>query len=93
MYRELLVQEVRHARMHFRLYKGLQESREGYLKELNQAPGFFGFTIKAHLDAGIVHMFRVLDKHKNAITVWKFLDFVDSNLELFSDAAFPPPQA
>lgn len=92
-YYNSIIQEIINARMHFRLYKCLQESKKDYLKELNQAPGFFNFTIKAHLDAGLMHVFRVLKKQRGSITVWKFLDFVDSNLELFSTEAFSERKA
>ena len=88
-YYNSIIREMINARMHLRLYKRLEEAREGYLKELNQAPGFFSFTIKAHLDAGLMHVFRVIKKQRSSITIWKFLDFVDSNLEpLFSRDAF-----
>jgi len=89
IYYKQLIDEIIKARMHLRLYKRLQEAKRNYLKELNQAPGFFSFTINAHRDAGLMSMFRLLKKQDNSLTVWKFLDFVDSNLEpLFSSQAF-----
>jgi hypothetical protein len=87
-YYNLLIGEIINARMHFGLYKRLQEARKDYFDELNQAPGFFSFTIKAHLDAGLMHVSRLLKKQTGSITVWKFLDFIENNLDLFSTKAF-----
>lgn len=87
-YYEKIINELINARMHFRLYKRLQEARNEYLDELNQAPGFFSFTIRAHGDAGLMSVARVLKKQRESITIWKFLDFVESNLELFSAESF-----
>ena len=92
-YYNSIIQEIINARMHFKLYKCLQESGKDYLKELNQAPGFFNFTIKAHLDAGLMHMFKVFKRQKDSITIEEFLDFVESNLELFSTEAFSKREA
>jgi hypothetical protein len=88
-YRELFRKELTRARMHFALYKLLQDAKKGYLKELNQAPVFFNFTISAHRDAGLMSLFRLLKKQEASLTLWKFLDFVDNNLsQLFSNEAF-----
>ncbi len=83
-YHERLVKELQHANLHFSLWKRLENYRADYLKELNQAHVFFRSTIEAHLEAALLHIFRVIDTHKDSVNIWTFLRFCDENQEIFS---------
>jgi len=87
-YYERLMSEILQADAHFKLWKRLQNYRTDYLKELNQAPFFFNFTTRAHLDAALIHIFKFFDKRKDSLSIWRFLDFIEKNLEIFSTESF-----
>ncbi len=89
-YYDKLIWETIHARAHLKLWERLEHYRASYLKELNQAPHFFTFTLKAHLDDTLVTLSRILDRRRcgDPLSIWKFLDFVHQNLEIFSNEAF-----
>ena len=59
-----------------------------YIDELNQATYFFNFTIKAHLDDVLSTLSRIIEKHNDSLTIWKFLDFVEQNKDIFSHQAY-----
>ncbi len=86
-YDELMWQTI-NARAHLKLWECLEKYKSNYLKELNQAPHFFSFTIRAHLNDALMTLSRIMRKQKQALTIRKFLDFVESDLEIFSDEAF-----
>lgn len=86
-YDELMRQAI-NARAHLKLWERLEKYRSNYLKELNQAPHFFTYTIRAHLDDALMTLSRIIRKQKQAVTIWKFLCFVESNLGILSDEAF-----
>src|SRR5579884_185797 len=75
-----LKREVGDAYMHFKIFKFLSE-QEG--EELNFARCFFTMTIYAHLEATLVHILKVIDRNSD-LNIWKFLEFVKENLNLFS---------
>jgi hypothetical protein len=76
------------ARAHLKLWECLEGYKSSYLKELNQAPHFFTFTIRAHLDDALMTLSRIIRRQKDAFTIWDFLNFVEKNPEIFSDEAF-----
>ncbi len=86
-YDELMRQAI-NARAHLKLWERLEKYRSSYLKELNQAPHFFTFTMRAHLDDALMTSSRIMRKQKGALTIWKFLNFAEKNSEIFSDEAF-----
>lgn len=89
-YYDKLIWETIHARAHLKLWERLESYKASYLKELNQAPHFFTFTLKAHLDDVLVILSRILDRRRRGdpLSIWKFLDFAEQNLEIFSNEAF-----
>ncbi len=89
-YYDKLIWETIHARAHLKLWERLENYRASYLKELNQAPHFFTFTLKAHLDDTLVTLSRILDRRRRGdpLSIWKFLDFAEQNLGIFSNEAF-----
>jgi len=87
-YHRRLIDEIHQADAHFKLWKRLQDYRADYPKELNQAAFFFIFTTRAHLDATLMHIFKVIDKTKGSLNIWKLLDVVEENLNIFSTEAF-----
>jgi len=87
-YHEELRGELNNANWHFTIWKYLQELRGTYHKELNQAPTFFGLTMHAHLLAALVRINKFFDKNEKHLSIRKFLDFIEENLDLFSSKAF-----
>ena len=87
-YYQRLISEIHQADAHFKLWKRLQNYRTDSFEELNSAPFFFNFTIKAHLDAALMHIFKVIDKTRGSVNIWEFLGFVEKNLGIFSIEAF-----
>lgn len=88
-YYDRLIMEALHARAHLNLWERFEKYKAtSYIDELNQARYFFNFTIKAHLDDVLVTLSRILDRHKEALSIWKFLSFAEKNREIFSTQAF-----
>ena len=87
-YHQELRGELNNANWHFTIWKYLQELRGKYHKELNQAPSFFGLTMHAHLLATLVRINKFFDKNEKHLSIRKFLDFIEQNLDIFSNKAF-----
>lgn len=90
-YYDRLIWETLHARAHLKLWERLEKFKAtDYLDELNQAPHFFTFTTKAHLDDALLTLARILDRRlrHDPLSIWKLLDFVEQNQEIFSTEAF-----
>ncbi len=88
-YYDRLIREILDARAHLKLWERLEKFKAtDYIDELNQAPHFFTFTIKAHLEDALLTLSRILDKHEDSLSIWKFLDFAEQNREIFSAQAF-----
>jgi hypothetical protein len=87
-YYEKLIWETQNARAHLKLWERLERYKSSHLKELNQAPHFFTFAIKAHLDDALLTLSRILDRHEDSLSIWKFLDFAEQNCQIFSTEAF-----
>ena len=87
-YYDKLIWQTLYARAHLKLWERLENYKSSHLKELNQAPHFFTFTMRAHLDDALMTSSRIMRKQKGALTIWKFLDFVEKNSGIFSNEAF-----
>lgn len=90
-YYDRLIWETLRARAHLKLWERLENYRAtDYLDELNTAPHFFNFTIKAHLDDALLTLSRILDRRlrHDPLSIWKFLNFVEQNQDIFSTQAF-----
>ena len=88
-YYDRLIVETLHARAHINLWERLEKYKlTEYIDVLNQAQYFFSFTIKAHLDDVLSTLSRIVDKQSDSLTIWKFLNFIEQNLNLFSSQVF-----
>ena len=87
-YYEELIKETTYAHAHLKLWEQLVDCTKEYLHELNEAPHFFRLTMKSHLDNTILTLSRILDKYEGSLSIWKFLDLVEQNREIFSTQAF-----
>lgn len=87
-YYDKLIGQTINARAHLKLWERLNRYNPSYLDELNQAPHFFTFTVRAHLDGALLTLSRILDRHEDALSIWKFLDYAEQNLEIFSTEVF-----
>lgn len=96
-YHDRLRREIDKANWHFSVVKYISDISSNYLRELNQAPGFWGLTINAHMLATLMHLNNLFGKNKKDKTGKKeekhlqmdsFLYFVGQNLNIFSKQAF-----
>ncbi len=89
-YHEKLRSELNIVNWHFNILKYIKEIQNDYLKELNQAPAFWGLTINAHLFSALTRLNRFFDKKEKVkhLHMNGFLDFIRDNLQIFSKQAF-----
>lgn len=87
-YHQRLRGELNNANWHFAIWKYLQELRSTHLRELNQAPAFFGLTINAHLLDTLIRINKFFDRREQHLNIRKFLDFIEENLGIFLNKAF-----
>ncbi len=87
-YHDRLRGELNNADWHFEIWKYLQNLRKDYIRELNQAPVFFSLTMRAHLLETVMRLNRMLDNPSNSMSVCKFLNFVEQNLDILSYKIF-----
>jgi len=87
-YRKKLIEELTNARAYLNLSQHLVKYWSDNPDELSQAKHFFAFTTKAHLDCAILTLSRILIKSRDSLSIWKFLNFVESNRPVFFTDAF-----
>jgi len=87
-YYDALIRETIYARSHFKIWELMIDSIKEYSHEFNNAPHFFRFTIKSHLDDVILTLSRILDENEKSLSIWKFLCYVEQNRSMFSTQAF-----
>jgi hypothetical protein len=85
---ELLEKQFFNANVHFELYMGLARGWNKHIRDIQNSPVFWQFTMKAHIDAAVVHLCRVYDSHKRALQISKFLQTVEENSHLFCESEF-----
>jgi len=83
-YYHKLIEELLWADLHLKLWGRLID----YTGQLHVANTFFTVTMKAHLDAALVHLFKIFDTHEDSLSIWKFMKYVDTNTEIFSTESF-----
>ena len=59
-----------------------------HIRDIQNSPVFWQFTMKAHIDAAVVYLCRVYDSHKSALHISKFLKTVEENSHLFCESEF-----
>lgn len=87
-YHRTLRQGLNNASWHFSIWKYLRKLTTTHLHELNQAPAFFGLTMNAHYFAALMSINRFFDKQERHLSIRKFLDFAEQNIDIFSNKAF-----
>ncbi len=80
----VLDKTLRAAKVHFYLAEKIESFPVDHLAEWNVAPAFWSYTIRAHLHAGILAIAKLLDNRRGSLSLPHFLQFVDSNPQLFS---------
>jgi len=73
-----------------KLYRHLHEKKADRLEAMNQAPAFFTYVLDAFFTSIIVGTDKLLnDKRKSKeFTLFKYLNFIEQNIKLFSVEAF-----
>lgn len=89
-YHDRLWRELDKADMHFSVVKYISNASKEYLQELNQAPGFWGLTMTAHIFSTLMHLNNLFGKgaKEKHLHMRSFLDFVKENLDIFSRESF-----
>lgn len=87
-YFDELKAELRQANIHFQIWNNLNESISDYGRELNEATVFFINTIYAHIIVSVYHTCKLVDKHRDALGIYKLLNFIENNLGIFSSERF-----
>lgn len=87
-YHDKLREQLNLANGNFTIYKDLANLANEYMEEINQAPDFFGFTVNAHIFLSIIRLNTFFDKRRDNLSIRKFLDFIQSNLDIFSKQNF-----
>ena len=87
-YLEKLRGELNKANWHFSIVKYISGIGKDYHKELNQAPGFWGLTINAHMSCALAHLNNLFGKEDEHLHMNSFLDFIKNNLGIFTKQAF-----
>jgi hypothetical protein len=86
---DALQSEVFHAKVHFDIFNGLRDSSAAYLRVIRCSPCFWDFTMQAHIDATVIRLCRIYDKHRAAFHLSRFLqESLQKNPNLFSEAPF-----
>jgi hypothetical protein len=87
---EALVDELIDARDHFKLHQNLDAAIPDYGVEFNQSPVFWSMTLRAHMDATLVRLFKAYDLYdgKPSLSLRSFLETIKANLYLFDEPNF-----
>lgn len=82
---DTLAEGLLNAKQHYRIFKKLHESLDEYNREIYQHIGFWGWTFDAHLNMAILCLCRSYDKHRDALSLNKFLEIIKSQPNRFSE--------
>lgn len=74
--------------IYFKLYKDLNESIPDYKKVFIESRTFWSLTKKALIDATLLRLCRIYDKHINSLSLSNLLDTIKCNLNLFDIEGF-----
>jgi hypothetical protein len=88
---ESLQEELRHASTHFHLFTSLRDSVSKFQTELEKAPLFWSFTMNAHLQAAVIYICRIFDRHKRGSNFSRLLENIQNHLLLFDREQFWEP--
>src|SRR5271169_6994724 len=77
------------AKVHFDIFSGLKNSWSEYIREIQNSPCFWDFTMRAHIDACVLHLCRIYDEDGSAFHLTRFLEeSIRKNPNLFNEKAF-----
>jgi hypothetical protein len=71
---------------HLRIWKQMRDYLRAHHDIAESAPAFFSLTAVAHFNAAILHMVRLLDKHKKAAGIEYLLNLAESQAKGFAHA-------
>lgn len=80
-----LFKELLHANAHYGFWEELVSAKNKYSKEMNEARNFWSFTLDAHIEACLAGLMRLTDSHRHALSVQKFLGWIEKNSDLFQE--------
>lgn len=82
-YRQKLVEELQRAKAHLQIWKQLAEATSKFPDEMKDTWAFWYFTKDAHREACLFRLMRLADKHRDALSMVKFLNWVEQNYDVF----------
>ncbi len=88
IYHNKLIGLLINTKWHFIIWKHLTDSKKGYLEEMNAAPSFFNLTLNSHLLTTLISLNIFFDKAEGKLSMYKFLDFLLENIDIFSNKAY-----
>lgn len=71
------------AEIFFKLHSDLLNSIPDYKEVFNEANTFWSITVRALLDATLLRLCRIYDKHPKSLKVRNLLDTINSHLDIF----------
>ncbi len=83
-----LERQLFNAKAHFEIFMGLAQAWEKHVREIENSPVFWQFTMKAQIDAAVAHLCRVYDHHPRGLHLPSFLAAVEKNTPLFCESEF-----
>ena len=81
-----LMQQVVLGKAHLSIWRGLANALGSEPDVAHAAPGFFGLTLQAHLEASLLYAARLFDTHPEAVTVKSLLRLAEENASRFENA-------
>jgi len=89
-YLNILSSEVRQADIHYKIFKGLFDSRleDENVEAMNIAPNFFSQTEYSHDICTLICMCKVFDQHRNSINIKNLVNYVEGNKDVFDKYGF-----
>ena len=82
-YHERLRAELNAGYWHFRVYTAVEAAMDEYLREMNQASGFFQMTLLAHRRQALMQLAKLLDNGAASVGVLQLLRHCERNPGMF----------
>lgn len=86
-YLKALSNEITYAITHLELAEKLLSYTLTHTNTVNLSPGFWSFTLTAHLDQGLLHLAKIVDTEDKSFSIYYFLRFAKNNISIFSKEA------
>jgi len=88
IYHNKLIGLLINTKWHFIVWKHVTDAKKEYLEEMNAAPSFFNLTLNSHYLATLVSLNIFFDKAEGKLSMYRFLDFLKENVDIFSNKAY-----